>query len=286
MKPLLTVHDAYEALGCDRWTIFKLLKSGELKGVRLGKAIRIPRECVEELICRRELEELRLIELEELRRREAEAEELRHRSLSKERLHFSQARALERVVEVVLPSLPLVSGPVASERHEWRVSKRKGTQERRSFFDWRGVWLFGTEPHRQSRIDGKSARAQASCPIIGESFYLSEQGEVFRLSYRGRRIQADTTTWDAQWMAEAEAVELAEIAPYLWDVIAGLMVAFVEAGAFEVVELLSASLTVALSPDEDAAPQECFVGELLGAVSPSMMQAPAAPWPSPASAMA
>lgn len=49
---LLKVPEAMAALGCSRSTLYQLTKTGELRTVRLGRAVRIPADAIEALIAR------------------------------------------------------------------------------------------------------------------------------------------------------------------------------------------------------------------------------------------
>lgn len=47
---ILTVNDVAEILYIGKNTVYSLLQSGELRGFRLGKSWRIPRECLNQFI--------------------------------------------------------------------------------------------------------------------------------------------------------------------------------------------------------------------------------------------
>lgn len=47
---LITPEEAAELLGCGMNTIYKVLKSGKLKAMRIGRIWRIPRRAVQEYI--------------------------------------------------------------------------------------------------------------------------------------------------------------------------------------------------------------------------------------------
>ena len=49
-KDIMTVADLCEALGIGKNTAYKLLKSGEIKSVRIGRIYKIPQQCVEKYI--------------------------------------------------------------------------------------------------------------------------------------------------------------------------------------------------------------------------------------------
>ncbi len=49
-KDIMTVADLCEALGIGKNTAYKLLKSGEIKSVRIGRIYKIPKQCVEKYI--------------------------------------------------------------------------------------------------------------------------------------------------------------------------------------------------------------------------------------------
>jgi excisionase family DNA binding protein len=53
---LVTVLEAAEMLGLGRSTIYELFKSGEIKFVRIGKAVRVPVHEVREYVQRLEAE--------------------------------------------------------------------------------------------------------------------------------------------------------------------------------------------------------------------------------------
>ena len=45
-KDILTVKDLCEILGIGKNTAYRLLKSGEIKSVRIGKVYKIPKKCL------------------------------------------------------------------------------------------------------------------------------------------------------------------------------------------------------------------------------------------------
>ena len=47
---LITTEEAAELLGCGMNTIYKILKSGKLKAMRIGRIWKIPRRAVQEYI--------------------------------------------------------------------------------------------------------------------------------------------------------------------------------------------------------------------------------------------
>lgn len=47
---LITPQEAAELLGCGMNTIYKILKSGKLKAMRIGRVWKIPRRAVQEYI--------------------------------------------------------------------------------------------------------------------------------------------------------------------------------------------------------------------------------------------
>ena len=49
-KDIMTVADLCEALGIGKNTAYKLLKSGEIKSIRIGRIYKIPKQCVEKYI--------------------------------------------------------------------------------------------------------------------------------------------------------------------------------------------------------------------------------------------
>lgn len=49
-KELLTVDEVMEILYLGRNTVYELLRSGELKGIKFGKIWRIPKESIKEMI--------------------------------------------------------------------------------------------------------------------------------------------------------------------------------------------------------------------------------------------
>ena len=52
-KELLTVDETMEILYLGRNTVYGLLRTGELKGIKFGKVWRIPKESIKELIARK-----------------------------------------------------------------------------------------------------------------------------------------------------------------------------------------------------------------------------------------
>jgi excisionase family DNA binding protein len=46
----LTLRETREILSCSRTTIYKLAAEGSLRTIRLGRAIRVPRSAIEELL--------------------------------------------------------------------------------------------------------------------------------------------------------------------------------------------------------------------------------------------
>lgn len=49
-KELLTVEDVMDILYLGKNTVYNLLRSGELKGIRFGRVWRIPKSSIEEMI--------------------------------------------------------------------------------------------------------------------------------------------------------------------------------------------------------------------------------------------
>ena len=49
-KELLTVDEVMEILYLGKNTVYELLRSGELEGIRFGRAWRVPKESIKELI--------------------------------------------------------------------------------------------------------------------------------------------------------------------------------------------------------------------------------------------
>ena len=49
-KELLTVDEVMEILYLGKNTVYSLLRSGELKGIRFGRAWRVPKESIKEMI--------------------------------------------------------------------------------------------------------------------------------------------------------------------------------------------------------------------------------------------
>ncbi len=47
---LITTEEAAELLGCGMNTIYKILKSGKLKAMRIGRIWKIPRRAIQEYI--------------------------------------------------------------------------------------------------------------------------------------------------------------------------------------------------------------------------------------------
>ena len=52
-KELLTVDEVMEILYLGRNTVYDLLRSGELKGIKFGKVWRIPKESIREMITKK-----------------------------------------------------------------------------------------------------------------------------------------------------------------------------------------------------------------------------------------
>lgn len=52
MEKMLTVAEVAEFLRVSERTIYNLLEAGDLRGVRIGRSWRIPREALEEIIQR------------------------------------------------------------------------------------------------------------------------------------------------------------------------------------------------------------------------------------------
>lgn len=49
-KDILTVKDLCEILGIGKNTAYRLLKSGEIKSIRIGNKYKIPKRCVKEYL--------------------------------------------------------------------------------------------------------------------------------------------------------------------------------------------------------------------------------------------
>lgn len=49
-KELLTVDEVMEILYLGKNTVYELLRSGELQGIRFGRAWRVPKESIKEMI--------------------------------------------------------------------------------------------------------------------------------------------------------------------------------------------------------------------------------------------
>lgn len=49
-KPLLTVEEAADRLGIGRTTMFRLVSSGDVESITLGRLRRVPSECLDEFI--------------------------------------------------------------------------------------------------------------------------------------------------------------------------------------------------------------------------------------------
>lgn len=49
-RPLLTVEEAAQRLGIGRTTMYRLVSSGEVESVTLGRLRRVPSECLEEFV--------------------------------------------------------------------------------------------------------------------------------------------------------------------------------------------------------------------------------------------
>lgn len=54
MKMLLTINEAATAMSVSRSTLYKILRTGELKSIRLGAANRIPAENIQAFIAARQ----------------------------------------------------------------------------------------------------------------------------------------------------------------------------------------------------------------------------------------
>ena len=52
-KELLTVDEVMEILYLGRNTVYELLRSGELKGIKFGKVWRIPKESIRDMITKK-----------------------------------------------------------------------------------------------------------------------------------------------------------------------------------------------------------------------------------------
>jgi len=52
-KELLTVEEIMEILYLGKNTVYDLLRSGELKGIRFGRVWRVPKESIKEMIERK-----------------------------------------------------------------------------------------------------------------------------------------------------------------------------------------------------------------------------------------
>ena len=52
-KELLTVDEVMEILYLGRNTVYDLLRSGELKGIKFGKVWRIPKESIHDMITKK-----------------------------------------------------------------------------------------------------------------------------------------------------------------------------------------------------------------------------------------
>lgn len=52
-KELLTVDEVMEILYLGRNTVYDLLRSGELKGIKFGKVWRIPKESIRDMITKK-----------------------------------------------------------------------------------------------------------------------------------------------------------------------------------------------------------------------------------------
>ena len=52
-KELLTVEEVMEILYLGKNTVYDLLRSGELKGIRFGRVWRVPKESIREMIERK-----------------------------------------------------------------------------------------------------------------------------------------------------------------------------------------------------------------------------------------
>ena len=61
-KELLTVDEVTEILYLGKNTVYDLLRSGELKGIRFGRVWRIPKENIKELITRKMMEDIKIID--------------------------------------------------------------------------------------------------------------------------------------------------------------------------------------------------------------------------------
>lgn len=55
-KELLTVDEVAEVLYLGKNTVYDLLRSGELKGIRFGRVWRVPKESINEMITRKRME--------------------------------------------------------------------------------------------------------------------------------------------------------------------------------------------------------------------------------------
>ena len=53
-KELLTVDEVMDMLYLGKNTVYELLRSGELKGIRFGRVWRIPKESIREMIERKQ----------------------------------------------------------------------------------------------------------------------------------------------------------------------------------------------------------------------------------------
>jgi len=49
-RPLLTVEEAAQRLGIGRTTMYRLVSSGEVESVTLGRLRRVPSECLDEFV--------------------------------------------------------------------------------------------------------------------------------------------------------------------------------------------------------------------------------------------
>lgn len=57
-KLLLTVPEAMAELSVSRWTIYELIRSGELESVTIGRCRRVPRTALDAFVSRRLREEV------------------------------------------------------------------------------------------------------------------------------------------------------------------------------------------------------------------------------------
>lgn len=57
-KLLLTVTEAMAELSVSRWTLYNLIRSGELESVTIGRCRRIPRHALDTFVARRLSEEV------------------------------------------------------------------------------------------------------------------------------------------------------------------------------------------------------------------------------------